>query len=44
MTFAILCPMFQEAAIVVVNALVVQASPVQLTKFGSWWGRSDGSR
>ena len=42
-TFAILGPVFQEAAIVMVNALVVRAGPVQFTKFGRH-SSIDGSR
>lgn len=31
-TFAVFCPVFQQAAIIVVDALVVQAGPAEVSK------------
>ena len=43
LTLAILGPVFQEATIIVVRALVVKAGPIEFTKFRRWIVSSCGS-
>lgn len=40
-TFTVFCPMFHEAAIVVINAFVVEAGPIEFGTFG-WCGSTCG--